>query len=266
MNITWLKLDVNILDDAKIKIIRSHPDGNAIFVLWVGLLCLAMKSSRPGVIEISDGIPYSIDDISSTLQIEKKTVELGLALFSKYKMIAMFDGNTIEVVNFAKHQNLERIEEKRELNRLRVAKYRERQVMCNALLTRTTCDVTLTEIDKKENKKENKNRDIIPPKKIKHLDAVLLTDQEHQKLILKYGNDKTDRAIEILNNAIMSKGYKYKSHYHTLIGWPMNEAGGGNNNGNGNRRPGYAGSAEKTFTKTGGAKSDGEPWPADQEY
>ena len=75
--ISWIKLDVNILDDAKIKIIRSHPDGNAIVVLWVGLLCLAMKSSRPGIIEISDGLPYTVDDLSNLFNIEKKTVELG---------------------------------------------------------------------------------------------------------------------------------------------------------------------------------------------
>ena len=57
-----------------------------------------------------------------------------------------------------------------------------------------------------------------------------LTDGEYLKLIEKHGEPLTTKAIEILNNAIQSKGYKYKSHYHTLIGWPMKEAkeqGGG---------------------------------------
>ncbi len=155
MNLTWIKLAVDILDDAKIKIIRSHPDGNSIVVLWIGLLCLAMKSARPGIIEISDGIPYTIDDLSSAFNIEKKTVELGLALFAKYRMIDLFDGNTIEVINFAKHQSLERIEEKRALNRARVKEFREKQ-KSNALLMHTTCDVTLTDKNKKENKNKNK--------------------------------------------------------------------------------------------------------------
>lgn len=159
MNLTWIKLDINILDDAKIKIIRSHPDGNSIVVLWIGLLCLAMKSARPGIIEISDGIPYTIDDLVSAFNIEKKTVELGLALFAKYKMIDLFDGNTIEVINFSKHQSLERIEEKRELNRVRVARFREKRIS-NALLMHTTCDVTLTDKNKNKNKKERENRGI----------------------------------------------------------------------------------------------------------
>ena len=62
----------------------------------------------------------------------------------------------------------------------------------------------------------------------------MLTDAEYKKLIAKYGRDPTAKAIEILNNAIMSKGYKYKSHYHTIIGWPMEQVKSGGN-GNGNR-------------------------------
>lgn len=130
--ISWIKLDINILDDAKIKIIRSHPDGNSIVVLWIGLLCLAMKSSRPGIIEISDGMPYTVDDLSNLFNIEKKTVELGLALFAKYKMVDLFDGNTLEIINFSKHQKLEEIERRRELTRVRTVRYRERLRICDA--------------------------------------------------------------------------------------------------------------------------------------
>lgn len=41
---------------------------------------------------------------------------------------------------------------------------------------------------------------------------------------------------------------------------------GGNGNGSGNTGRGFNSGAGKTFTKTGGAQSDGEPWPADREY
>ena len=142
--ISWIKLDVNILDDAKIKIIRSHPDGNTIVILWIGLLCLAMKSSRPGIIEISDGIPYTADDLSGLFNIEKKTIELGLSLFAKYRMIDLFDGNTLEIINFSKHQSIEELERKRELTRVRVGRYRDK-LKGNALLTHDQRKVTLTD-------------------------------------------------------------------------------------------------------------------------
>lgn len=113
------------------------------------------------------------------------------------------------------------------------------------------------------NENENENKDIIKDK-ILHLDTVFLTENEYQKLLTKYGSDKTEKAIDILNNAIMSKGYKYKSHYHTIIGWPMKEAQGGNN-GTGNKS-GFSGSKQQVIAKTGNAQSDGTPWPADREY
>lgn len=156
--ISWIKLDINILDDAKIKIIRSHPDGNSIVLLWIGLLCLAMKSARPGIIEISNGLPYTVDDLASAFNLEKKTVELGLMLFKKYQMIDIFDGNTIEVINFAKHQSIEELERKRELTRARVSRYREK-LKCNALLTQDSRDVTLTDKIRQDKIRQDKIRE-----------------------------------------------------------------------------------------------------------
>ena len=140
--ISWIKLDINILDDAKIKIIRSQPNGDSVVLLWIGLLCLAMKSSRPGTIEIADGLPYTIDDLSNLFNIEKKTVEMGLALFVKYRMVETFEGGSIDVINFAKHQKLEEIERKRELTRIRTIKYRERLRICDVPVTRHGVTVT----------------------------------------------------------------------------------------------------------------------------
>lgn len=127
--INWIKLDINILDDAKIKIIRSHPNGDSVVLLWIGLLCLAMKSARPGTIEISDGLPYTVDDLSNLYNIEKKTVEMGLALFCKYRMIEVFEGGAIDVINFSKHQSLDKIEFFREQNRERQRRHRQSKLL-----------------------------------------------------------------------------------------------------------------------------------------
>lgn len=89
-------------------------------------------------------------------------------------------------------------------------------------------DISSTVVEPDTNPPSNGNG--IKPEKRLYLESVKLTDDEHGKLIQKYGEPLTSKAIEILNNAIQSKGYKYKSHYHTLIGWPMKEAkeqGGG---------------------------------------
>jgi len=65
----------------------------------------------------------------------------------------------------------------------------------------------------------------------------------------------------------MSKGYKYKSHYHTIIGWPIREAIE-NGNGNGSRNTGTG--TNKTSKETPRARDahvgDGAPFPIDAEY
>jgi len=60
--------------------------------------------------------------------------------------------------------------------------------------------------------------------KVIYGEVVELTPAEYQRAVEKFGKQTTDKAIEILNNGIQAKGYKYKSHYHALIGWPMREA------------------------------------------
>lgn len=62
--------------------------------------------------------------------------------------------------------------------------------------------------------------------KKKYLDFIFLTDEEHEKLVNKFGNKIADDWIKTLNNGIGSKGYKYKSHYHTILAWHRKDKGG----------------------------------------
>lgn len=60
--------------------------------------------------------------------------------------------------------------------------------------------------------------------KKKFLDFVLLSDDEHKKLIEKFGTAHTNQLIDKLNNYIWSTWKKYKSHYFTILSWSKNEA------------------------------------------
>ena len=160
-NLSWLKLDVNILDDTKIKIIRKYPGGNDLVVLWIGLMCLAMKSDEKGRIYIADGIPYDAQALAGEFDLEIKTIELGLSVFAKYKMIDIAEGGVIEIINFARHQDLDRIEYKREQARLRQAKLRAKlkeEKECNALLTRESLGSSPIRVDKSRVDKIRKDK------------------------------------------------------------------------------------------------------------
>jgi len=66
--------------------------------------------------------------------------------------------------------------------------------------------------------KVNKSK-VIKEIKDKFLEFVFLTKEEHKKLIERFGEKKTEDWIETLNNGIGSKGYKFQSHYYTILAW-----------------------------------------------
>lgn len=61
--------------------------------------------------------------------------------------------------------------------------------------------------------------DTIVPGKRQFLDFVSLTDAEYIKLVETFGQTGTDERIAELNDGIGSKGYKYESHFHTILSW-----------------------------------------------
>jgi len=67
-----------------------------------------------------------------------------------------------------------------------------------------------------KNVKNDKNKE--KEKKL-FLEFVYLTNDEHKKLLEKFGEEGTKDRIEKLNDYIGSKGAKYKSHYYTILNW-----------------------------------------------
>ena len=62
-----------------------------------------------------------------------------------------------------------------------------------------------------------------PKKEVKHkygeYNHVMLTDSDLEKLNKEYGNDKTDKLIQFLDEYIEMKGYKAKNHYLAIKKW-----------------------------------------------
>lgn len=58
-----------------------------------------------------------------------------------------------------------------------------------------------------------------PKKAYGEFENVLLSDEEHGKLIEKFGAEGAKDRIENLSSGLESKGYKYKNHYATILTW-----------------------------------------------
>jgi predicted phage replisome organizer len=122
----WVKVSCNILDHRKIKIIRSGPEGNTIFLLWLLILTEAGKCNRGGYLMISDDLPYSEETVSTLTGIALSTVRLGLIAFAKLGMIDRNDG-AIFIKNWRKYQSEDKLEARREKERIRQQRHRARE-------------------------------------------------------------------------------------------------------------------------------------------
>ncbi|MCS8616174.1 phage replisome organizer N-terminal domain-containing protein [Latilactobacillus curvatus] len=168
--IKWIKLTVNMFDDEKIRLIQAMPEADAIIVIWVRLLTLAGKTNNDGQIYVSQNMPYNEEMLATLFSKPINTVRLALNTLKSFEMIDVFQGGTILINNWEKHQNIEGMEKVRELNRVRKQKQRERLRLGNRSHA-TSRDSHATDIEEdidkdKERDKENKtlsgNPDPIP--------------------------------------------------------------------------------------------------------
>jgi len=155
----WLKLDTNILNDEKIEVIRKMPDGDTLFTLWIGLLCLAMKKETDSLYIASD-VPYNHESLSTVLKIPLDTVRLGLGLFVKLEMIELLDDGAVLISHLQDHQSLDGLSRKRDLTAARMRRYRARIADDRDVVTRNgvtlPSTVTLTEEEGEEEVREDK--------------------------------------------------------------------------------------------------------------
>jgi hypothetical protein len=79
-------------------------------------------------------------------------------------------------------------------------------------------------IEKEKEKDIDKDKDKDKDKiKSERAPCVLLTTSEHDKLVEKYGADNTKAAYNKLSVSKQANGYKYKSDYHAILNWVMDE-------------------------------------------
>lgn len=152
--------------------------------VWVKLLCLAGLVNRDGQISDNDGRPFPHSFIAHE-------IHAGLELLEATLKKCIDEGRVSEnstgifITNWASYQS----------EYVRQKAYREGKGEAQHI------DTNLP----KENYGEFSN--------------VLLSKAEHIKLVEQYGVAGTKERIERLSGALASKGYKYKSHYATILTW-----------------------------------------------
>lgn len=153
--VKWIKLDVGVFDNRKVKQIRALPEGDSLLVIWLQLLCLAGTINDNGRIYLTEEIPYTDQMLRNFLQEPLATVQLALSTFSNMGMIEVQD-DIIYIANWAKYQNQEDLERLREQNRLRNIKYRQRKALRMRDASRDVTNDALERRKEKEDRREKK--------------------------------------------------------------------------------------------------------------
>ena len=235
--VKWIKLAADIFDNRKIKQIEALPDGDAVIVIWLKLLCLAGTINDGGLVYFTREIPYTEEMMATQFCRPLQTVKLALQVFERFGMIEKIE-DLLQVSNWERYQNIEGLEKVREQNRLRNIAYRQRKREEKALLSHdVTRDVTVTQSNaldiesesESEKKEKNKKESATPtanaprpPKPVKHQHGeysnVLLTAEELRKLSEEFPNDYQER-IEKLSRYMKSTGKSDKDHLATIRNW-----------------------------------------------
>lgn len=244
--IKWIKLSIDIFNNRKIKQIECLPEGDAIIVIWVKLLCLAGTINDSGQIYFTKEIPYTDQMLANQFGRPLTTIQLALKTFEQFGMVEVID-NILCVSNWEKYQSVDRLSEIREYNRLAKQKQRQKKKLLQENVkdmskTSQRCQDTDIDIDIEEDiEKDNiyisdsekeisseldnqsANQKEKPIKKsIRHkhgeYNNVLLSDEDYEKLKSEFPSDYEER-IERLSSYMASTGKSYKNHLATIRNW-----------------------------------------------
>ncbi len=122
--ISWVKINVDMFDNKKIKYIRTLPDGNNICLIWIMLLTMAGRCNANGTIFLTEKVPYTLKMLIDTLGFKEKTIKAALSNLETLGMIHTDGDGYITITGWADHQNVDGMEKIREQTRQRQRKFR----------------------------------------------------------------------------------------------------------------------------------------------
>lgn len=181
--ISWIKIDVGMFDNRKIRYLRKQPEGDSIVLIWIMLLTLAGRCNAGGAIFLTETVPYTPQMLADELGFDVSTIQNALDALERLNMVIP-NGSYLQIAGWGEHQNIEGMEKVREQNRMRKAAQREREKAKRDALSRDS-HVTVTQshaTDREKDEEKDLDGDIIPPTPSKETPSELF-----KRLLPEYG-------------------------------------------------------------------------------
>lgn len=244
-DVTWIKLYIDMFDKRKIKKLRRLPAGNDLLLIWIMLLATAGKCNAGGMIFITESVPFTEEDLADELGFEVNTIRLALTALEDLDMISRSDNGYINITGWEEHQNIDRLAEIREYNRLAKQKSREKQKLLQASsgdvndmsMTCQRCHETEEERDEdkeysfihsceKENDENEFSTGLSTTAEAQRMalggelgkGVVLLSQEQMEDLLDRLSLEEFNHYVSVVADCIL-KGKKYtrKTHYQAII-------------------------------------------------
>ena len=176
-DVKWIKITTDMFDNRKIKHLRRLPDGNNIVLIWVMLLTMAGRCNAGGMIFLTENIAYTPKMLADELGFEENTVRLALEALEQFNMVVT-DTACLRIAGWEEYQNVDRLAEIREYNRLAQQKSREKRKLLQAVN-----DMSMTSQSCHDTDKEKEIDIAIRNKKEKDMTAEPVKPADVQRII-----------------------------------------------------------------------------------
>ena len=229
--VQWIKIYLDMFDKPKIKKVRRLPAGNDLLLIWIMLLVKAGKCNAGGMIYITESFPYTEEDLADELGFDVNTIRLALKAFEELDMITTSPDGFIDVIGWEEHQNVDRLAEIREYNRIAQQKSRAKKKLLQEVnddvndmsMTSQRCHETEEEGEKD---KEKESHSFIQCEEAKQKllggslgkGVVMLSDEQVDDLLEKLSIEEFDKYVAAVAECELSgKHYKKKTHYQAIL-------------------------------------------------
>lgn len=227
--VKWVKLTTDMFDNRKIKHLRRLPEGNNIVLIWVMLLTMAGRCNSGGMIFLTENIPYTPKMLADELDFEENTVILALQVLEQLDMIVT-DNGFFSIAGWEEYQNIEGMDKIREQNRLRQAKFKQKQKLLSGNVT-DNVTVTLGNAIEEEREEDKEKEEEIHSFVLSREEerqkllggslgggVVMLSEEQFNDLCDELSFDELNKYIGIVRDLELSgKKYKKKTHYQAIL-------------------------------------------------
>ena len=228
--VKWIKILPNLFDDDKIQLIEGMPEGDCILVIWFKLLCFAGKQNNGGVFMVNDKLPYNEEMFATVFRKPLNKVRLALNTFETFGMVEIIN-DTYTITNWEKHQNVDKMDEIREYNKLKQRESRAKKKLLQSVNDNVndksmTCQPCQDIEEEREEEKESHSFILAKNDEAKmellggtlYKGVVMLSEEQVEDLLNKLSLEEYNKYVQIVAECELNgKKFKRKTHYQAIL-------------------------------------------------